>query len=858
MLTFKPLFAGFLFVSATLTALARELPNKVTISQKIPQWVEVVEADVEQASPIGGIADGVYYLLSDQQAYPEEQREYKHFAVRLISAEGVEDYSSIIANIDPDFQTLVWHRLDIIRDGVRLDQLPTQDFRVSTNQNRDDLIYDNSLDCMAIIKGTKKGDIIDYAYSVEGRNPIEGDHYSHWFSLNYSVPIAHIFGRVLRNPESRPLKFQLHSETPIDLKIPEPVSINSKVDYRFDLKNVNAPHIDEDVPDTYNAYGYLQVSDWESWQEVSRWASKLYAYKNIDVSLPSELEAELVNWKTLPSEKEKALAALHWVQEEIRYVAIMIGPHNYQPYKIRQTLERGFGDCKDKTQLLCFLLTELGIEATPTLVNTSQRELLRQYLPSEASFNHVITQAQIDGKSYWLDPTNSSQGGPIEKLWLPNYGVGLKLTPETTGLTLVPGQGAQDSKSFVRETLSMQNYTDISLKVQSRYTGAEADYMRRYFEGSLLAEIEKDYINYYAQQFPGIKSDGPLSISDDPVRNIFKVEENYTVSNAWVADDDNPACHYLSSDPKLIGSSMFLSDTRIRTMPAKQSFPLNFTQIIEVILPDPGTFENENFEVKTPWFKYNKSIEAAGKKLTQRYTYKNLTPTVPAADYPQYAKKIDEAYKTLGYSITHTDSQQNAQIDETSPASPHIASYLSAALSTILGLIAAAWIATRKQSPPKPPVNPELDGIGGWLLLPTIGIVLTPFIYLYSIIEQKQYFDSSWISTFASSASDSYIPAFEPLILSEIGTNVFCLIISIMMAYVYFKKRAILPKLYVAFSIVTIFIVFFDGYLTNNQLLAAGYDKLQPDGTVFKAGLKAVVWGTYFCVSERVRSTFRQ
>lgn len=851
-------FAAIAFVLFPFTSLARELPEKVSISQTLPTWVEAIEPDITAADPVGGIADGVYYLLSDLQSNPQLFSRFRHFAIRLSSADGVEDNSSVSVDFDPDYQELIWHKIDIIRDGVRIDQLPTQNFRVASNESQDDLIYDNSLNCTAIIDGTQKGDVLEYAYSIIGKNPITGDRFSTWFSLNYSVPVARIVGRVIRDPNDRPLQFKLHDNHGIELKLPKPEKKGDTIEYRFERNDVAALHIDENVPYNYMAYSYLQVSDWTSWAEVSEWGRALYHYKDAEITLPADLEAALAEWKALGHPKAQAMAALDWVQEETRYVGIMIGPHNYQPYKISQTLQRRFGDCKDKTQLLCYLLTQLGIEANPTLVNTDEEGLIGVHLPSPGSFDHVITKVTIDGQSYWFDPTNSSQGGPIESIWFTNYELGLELKPDVSELSTVPGQGAEESKTFIREKFSMTDYnSEMQLEVYSRYTGAQADSMRRYVESVVAAEIEKEYINFYAQTYPEITSAAPIEFKDDPERNIFEINEYYTIQNAWIVDPNNPAKTDFEVDPDLLRSAMFLSDTRIRTMPAVQNFPKDFTEVIEIVLPAEGSFENESTQISTPWFEFSNIVEVNKETLTLRYSYKNLTPTVPAADYPEYAKELEAANDTLGYSITYTDGEKNQAIIDATPSSPYMATYLSAILAAILALLSAAWLVTRKCMPPLPPTNSELDGLSGWLVLPALGIIVTPFIYMAGLFEQADAFDSAWMGSFTSPTSDSYIPGFEPLILAEVAVNVFCLIISVAMIFLFFKKRAIMKPTYIVFAIVSVLIIIVDASITNHLLVKAGYDAVGEYGEVMPGIFKVVIWGLYFAVSERVRATFR-
>jgi hypothetical protein len=857
---FKVTRITLFFILSSLVGNSTELPRNVSIQGSIPSWIEIIEADYTQEISMEETSEGVYYLLSDRQAYPEKGIEYQHYALRLTSTSGVEENSSISVAVDPDYQQLIWHKIDIVRNGERIDQLTKQQFRTSSNQQTDDLIYDNRLSCLAIIEGTKKGDVIEYAYSIIGHNPILHERYTNWFSLTYSVPVARISGRIVRDLNSRPLNFKVFSNQSIDLDLSQPKVKEGKNIYYFDRYDVVPIHADRDTPSDHLIYSYLQVNDWKSWGEVVRWGTALYDYTDVDIDLPDELQSALSEWQKLGSDKAKVSAALRWVQEEIRYVAIVIGPHNFKPYSLEQTLERGFGDCKDKTQLFCYLLTNLGIDAVPTLVNTSEKGLVSQYLPTPLSFDHVITRVNLEGQSYWLDPTYSSQGGSPDNVWHADYTFGLELALAADKLTSVPGQGADYSRSFTRETFEIKDYRDaILFAVYSRYSGAEADSQRRYFNSVARLEVEKGFLNYYAQQFPGIKASEPIKFSDDLERNIIEVNEYYTIPGQWTTDDAGKSGFQLDTYPNLIDLSLYLSDTRIRTMPAVQSYPLNLTQIIEVVLPEPGTFEDEKMQIDTPWFTYSGTVRSEGKRLTLRYAYANLVSSIPAADYSSYAEKIDEVIDSLGYSITYSDTDELILASNIFSVDPYPATFLSVILFGFLGLVTAGWIVKLKRRTPKPAVYPDLDGISGWLILPAIGIFITPIVLLVSLfVEQKDYFDTSWVQTYTVKISELYIPGFEVLLLCEIGFNAFCLILSLSLIYVFVKKRAILPLFYISFSVFITAGVLVDILVTNHLLTEAGFDPLEDEWIgVSKSIVSTVIWSTYFAISDRVRSTFR-
>jgi hypothetical protein len=293
-------------------------------------------------------------------------------------------------------------------------------------------------------------------------------------------------------------------------------------------------------------------------------------------------------------------------------------------------------------------------------------------------------------------------------------------------------------------------------------------------------------------------------------------------------------------------------------MPAVQAYPLHFTQLVEVVLPEPGNFPDESHLVDTPWFRFENAVTTDGNSLLTRYEFKNLTREIAAADYPEYAQKLDEVLGLLGYSITYTDPELiGVASGGVLAGNPHLASYMSLLLGALCGGILLIYLVRQKCDPPKPVINPDLDGISGWLILPTIGIVLSPFILLFGLVEQRSYYSAAWVNTYANPSSSAHIVGFEWLLLGEIITNVILFCVSLALVWVFFKKRAIVRPLYIAFSVAALVVALVNTELTNFFLVESGFDKLEADGSTVRAVVQLVLWGSYFAVSERAKSTFR-
>ncbi len=132
-------------------------------------------------------------------------------------------------------------------------------------------------------------------------------------------------------------------------------------------------------------YGWGDV---DSWLEVAHW------YENLLKPLarrPASV-AKMAREATAGAEEkgDQLVALTRFVQEKVRYLAVEVGVGGYRPTAPEETLERRWGDCKDKSLLLIDLLAEAGIEAHPALIRASSTGSVNEDFPDPGQFNHLI------------------------------------------------------------------------------------------------------------------------------------------------------------------------------------------------------------------------------------------------------------------------------------------------------------------------------------------------------------------------------------------------------------------------------------------------------------------------------------
>src|SRR5262249_22066309 len=187
---------------------------------------------------------------------------------------------------------------------------------VNVIHQEDDLserIYNGSMTALIFLKDVRPGDAVDYAYTLEGANPILDGRYVGTVRLAYSVPVRHLRYRLLL-PATRTLHVK-----PIHTSIePEVRDANGTRSYLWESIDVPAVDTDDEVPGWYDPRPRVQLSEFGSWNEVARWASGLFSAERRPSKRLSALAEE---WRSAGGDEEaRALRAIRFVQDEIRYL----------------------------------------------------------------------------------------------------------------------------------------------------------------------------------------------------------------------------------------------------------------------------------------------------------------------------------------------------------------------------------------------------------------------------------------------------------------------------------------------------------------------------------------------------------
>ena len=493
--------------------------KQVTIDQA-RSWVtpvNYVDSDTDTAQ-VGGYS----YLLLERQFNLETKESYFRNVLKVRTEKGLESASSLSINFDPTYQRVTIHSIKVLRNGQVIEK--TRSTNVETlrrEQNMDRLLYDQSIDVVLNLTDTQVGDVIEYAYSLTGRNPVFNNRWSRTLYFNYSEPVNRQYTRVIV-PKTSTVNLKLFNNA----KAATSSVVGNNVVYIWDLNAIPSLLSEDNVPTWYDGYDNVEFSQYDSWGDVAQWAVPLYANRKTSAAISNKVQQIKTAFKKAD---EQINACIEFVQDEIRYLGFEGGIQGYRPHDPSQVFDQRFGDCKDKSLLLSFMLRELGVKSYPALVNTNYGKSINESLPTPTSFNHCIVNFEFQDSSYWIDPTTTLQRGTLKGKTIPPYYHALLINSDSRELVKIPNSTISSSID-VTEKFSMDTIgRSARLTVTTRYTGIEANDIRNYWKSTSAEEVSKSYTDFYSNDYVDIHAARPVEFKDDEKENILLVTEYYTL-----------------------------------------------------------------------------------------------------------------------------------------------------------------------------------------------------------------------------------------------------------------------------------------------------------------------------------------
>jgi transglutaminase-like putative cysteine protease len=811
--------------------------------EPVPDWVERIDPVAPNNS---GRSDGsVRYILVDNQWHIEKQAAYSSFATTILTPAGAEEYSQLSVDFQPAYQHLVWHSLVVERGGVPQDRLSEVEFEVIRRESGLDMqLYDGRLTAHAILKDIRPGDSIRYSYSIIGSNPIFKGHVHSVYQLAYGVGVDRVHRSVIWNADKRNLQWQVEGA---ELTLEERTlddGLRKLVYDRVDLKKWEA---EQYSPTWFADYPFLELSDYENWQEFGEWALPLY-WK--EVELPAELKTICDEIAAKNSKKDQQVVeVLGWVQRNIRYLGSFFGEHTHEPYPLAQIIDRRYGDCKDKGVTTVAMLRYLGFDAAPALVNTYRLGAIKNYLPGHSNFDHLIVHLNFEGEDYWMDPTSAFQEGSLKQRYSHDYGYAYVIREGEDDLTVLKPRGQNLKQTILTEKFDISDMAGASdLKVTTVATGADADVLRRTFASSSLEAMEKIYREFYLSDYPEIEVVTPLEMEDDTASNRITVREHYRIKGLWFRNDEPSKTPVVNLYARFFASYVFVPEEIKRKSPYRIGHPVNVRHQIEVTMPEEWHIEPENMKESLPYGDYHYYSNGNGAVCTISYEWKSKRDHLKPEEYKSYRTLMGNADKKLRWVFSE-------------PVPAFTSQHVMQSRLLLMGMVfigfcmvaVFSWLFWRWDPPVRPAILGSPSGLAGWMVLPLIGCLISPFFALYEIIIYFSSIGDNGFSLFGDFPEQvKWLICYATSVLVQ-SVILFLMIFQI---FLLFKMRTSFPYYYLGLCIAMVFFHFVLVYVQSLpfEMKNVGDDKAMSNSVSLI--VRMIIWGSYMMLSQRVRATF--
>jgi transglutaminase-like putative cysteine protease len=382
-----------------------------------------------------------------------------------------------------------------------------------------------------------------------------------------------------------------------------------------------------------------------SWLEMGKWYLNLTSgRRDASPQITAQVATLTASAKT-PLEKMKALA--HFVQRDIRYVAIELGIGGYQPHAASEVFTHHYGDCKDKATLMSSMLSQIGIESFYVVINAERGSVIPATPPSVGGFNHVVLAIRLSddvkdsslvavaphprlGRLLYFDPTNElTPFGEIGGYLQENYG--LLVTPEGGELVELPKQAPAMNSIQRAGTLTLDLNGTLKGEVVETRMGDRA-----WSEREQLRTVTKD-----ADRIKPIEDllAGSLSlfrVTKATITNLNQTDQpfgfNYTFEAAGYAKN---AGGLLLVRPRVLGikTNGLLETKEPRKFPIEFEGPSHDTDTFDIALPTGLVVDDVPPPVDADYgfASYHSKTEVKGNVIHYSRTFEVKELSVPVA-----------------------------------------------------------------------------------------------------------------------------------------------------------------------------------------------------------------------------------
>jgi len=598
-----------------------------------PDWIVPLAIPAAKTSP-----EPTTIRLSDTQLRWDQQGQtgYYHRVVQANNTSGIAQLGQLQLEFNPAFQTMTLHTLKILRQDKVIDKLAGVRIRFLERElGLEQSIYNGAVTVALLVDDVRIGDTLDLAYSIHGSNPVFKGVISDVNSWQNTAPVQ--WRRIsIQTPPDRPVTWRF-------IGPPLAAAVKPQENRRQGFREVILqqrdlpPFRDEGYyPRGYQPATWLLISEYRNWNQVARWAADLF---NTAEPAGADYKALVTRLRAIDDPAKQAVAALDFVQSEIRYTSVSFGENSHRPAAPDDVLARRYGDCKDKTLLLVSLYRALGLEARPVLLGVAAYRGLDDWLPGTAAFDHAIVKLELRGKTYWLDPTAAQKPRNLDTLGRLHDGTEVLVVDGDTQRLQTIERGPV-LPYIVRERVRLERFEGAAiLEKTATVSGAMAENLRNTLAQTSQDQLRKDHLNEVQYSYTEPERIGELTVKDDVDANTISLSGTYRIKNYAEKLSDG---WVMGHRPAYIASFFSVPEAPHRNAPYSIGYPIRAAYSHEVELPaDISLPDVEKTQtVDNPAFTLSQTQTRHGRIARTEYRFATLAPAVTPAQMTTYIKDI--------------------------------------------------------------------------------------------------------------------------------------------------------------------------------------------------------------------------
>ena len=389
-----------------------------------------------------------------------------------------------------------------------------------------------------------------------------------------------------------------------------------------------------------------------SWVEMGKWYLSLTGGRRDATPQITQQVMTLTASEKTPLEKMRALA--HFVQHDIRYVAIELGIGGFQPHPASEVFTHHYGDCKDKATLMSAMLSQIGIESFYVVINSERGSVIPGTPPSIGGFNHVVLAIRLPdavsdpslvavvphprlGRLLYFDPTNElTPFGEIGGYLQENYG--LLVTPEGGELVELPKQAPAMNSIQRAGILTLDPNGTLKGEVTEKRLGDRA-----WSERERLRAVNKDTDRVKPIEDLLAGSLSLFRITKASITNLNQTDQPFGFNYSFEAQNyAKDAGGLLLVRPRVLGikTSGLLETKEPRKFPIEFEGPSHDTDTFDITIPTGMVVDDVPPAVDADYgfASYHSKTEVKGNVIHYSRTFEVKELSVPVAKADELKK----------------------------------------------------------------------------------------------------------------------------------------------------------------------------------------------------------------------------